>query len=67
MFEKIVKAVEPFFYTVVIIGGLILTNRMQVADRVIVGYVLIGVGISLVVVHITRQIKTTETSKSKKG
>lgn len=66
MFEKIVTAVEPFGLTMVVLAGLILADRIQIADRAIVGYVTIFVGAALIVVHVTRQIKTPN-KQSKKG
>jgi len=57
MFEKIVTAVEPFGLTVVVLAGLTLADRIQFADRVIVGYVTIFVGASLIVLHVWRQVK----------
>lgn len=65
MFEKIVTAVEPFGLTMVVIAGLVLAKRVEIADSVIVGYVTIFVGAALIVVHITRQV--TSDKKSKKG
>lgn len=67
MFERIVTAVEPFGLTMVVLAGLILADRIQIADRVIVGYVTVFVGAALIIVHITRQMRTTKTSNSKKG
>jgi hypothetical protein len=60
MFEKIVTALEPFALTMVVIAGLILTNRIQIIDHGIIGYVTIVIGAALIIVHIGRQIKTTE-------
>lgn len=60
MFEKIVNAVEPFGLTMVVIAGLVLSNRMKVSDSVIVGYVTIFVGVALIIVHVTKQIRTTK-------
>ena len=64
MFEKIVTAVEPFGLTVVVMAGLTLANRIEFADRVIVGYVTIFVGASLIVLHVYRQVKS-DNKKSK--
>ena len=66
MFEKIVTAVEPFGLTMVVLAGLILAERIELADRVIVGYVTVFVGAALIIVHITKQL-TSGNSKSKKG
>lgn len=67
MFEKFVTAVEPFGLTVVVLAGLTLTGRIQFADSVIVGYVTVFVGASLIVLHIYRQMKSPDTKpKAKK-
>lgn len=63
MFEKIVNALEPFGLTMVVISGLILTNRVAVSSRVIVGYVTIFVGVALIIVHVTRQIRNDTKTK----
>lgn len=65
MFEKIVTAIEPFGLTMVVIAGLILSDRVQVADRVIVGYVTVFVGVSLIIIHVTKQTRTPKSSKRK--
>lgn len=61
MFEKIVTAVEPFGLTMVVIAGLVLANRLQVSDRVIVGYITTFIGVSLIVVHVVRQVHSQST------
>lgn len=66
MFEKIVTAVEPFGLTMVVVAGLVLSDRMQVSDRAIVGYVTIFIGVALIVVHITKQIKTPKSANKRK-
>jgi hypothetical protein len=65
MFEKIVTAVEPFGLTVVVIAGLVLSGRINVADSDIVGIVTVFVGVSLIIVHVIKQVKTPKTSKRK--
>ena len=65
MFERIVKALEPFGLTVVIFAGLVLAERIELADRVIVGYATVFVGASLVVVHIINDIKRESNKKLK--
>jgi len=65
MFEKIVKALEPFGLTIVIFAGLVLADRIELADRVIVGYATVFVGASLIVVHIINDIKRDSNKKSK--
>lgn len=67
MFEKIVTAVEPFGLTVVVLAGLTLAGRIQFADSVIVGYVTVAVGASLIVVHVTRQLTNDKKKPIKKG
>lgn len=66
MFEKIVTAVEPFGLVMVIISGLVLTNRIQVSDHVIVGYVTVFIGVSLAIVHVIKQVQTKTTPNKRK-
>lgn len=66
MFEKVVTAVEPFGLTMVVIAGLTLCDRVQVADRGIVGIVTVFIGVALIVVHIVKQIKTNNPSTKRK-
>jgi len=63
MFEKVVTAFEPFGLTIVVIAGLALTNRLKFADNAIVGYVTIFIGLSLIIVHITRQLIANTNTK----
>ena len=65
MFEKIVKSLEPFGLTVVVFAGLVLAERIELADRVAVGYATIFIGASLIVVHIINDIKRSSNKKSK--
>lgn len=65
MFERIVKAVEPFGLTVVIFAGLVLSGRIDLADRVIIGYVTVFVGAALVIVHVINDIKCDSNKKLK--
>lgn len=64
MFEKVVTAVEPFGLTMVVIAGLILSDRIQVADRGIVGVITVFIGVALILVHIIKQIKSAKTVKT---
>lgn len=66
MFEKIVTAIEPFALTVVVIAGFVLCDRVQVADRVIVGYATVFVGVSLIIVHVVKQVRISKVSKPTK-
>lgn len=66
MFEKIVNAVEPFGLTMVVIAGLVLSNRMQVSNRDIVGYATIFIGVALIIVHITKQMRTPKPATTKR-
>lgn len=65
MFEKFVTAVEPFALTIVVIAGLVLSDRIQVADRVIIGYAAVFIGVGLIIVHIIKQMKTSKPAKRK--
>ena len=65
MFEKIVNAVEPFGLTMVVIAGLVLADRIVVADRAIVGYVTVFVGTSLIIVHVIKTVNTPKKSIKK--
>lgn len=66
MFERIVTALEPFGLSIILLAGLTLMGRVPVADRVILGYATIAVGASLIVVHITKQMRITKPIKKKK-
>lgn len=63
MFEKIVTALEPFALTIIVIAGLVLSDRIQIADRGIVGTVTIFVGVSLIIVHVVKQVATAKQQK----
>jgi len=66
MFEKIVSAVEPFGLTMVVIAGLVLSNRIDVVDRDIVGYATVFVGVLLIITHVVKQIKSQKTVSKRK-
>lgn len=66
MFEKVVTAVEPFGLAMVVITGLTLGDRIQVADRGIVGIVTVFIGVALILVHITKQVKTNKPNNKRK-
>lgn len=67
MFEKVTTALEPFGLTMVVLAGLILMGRIQVADRGIVGIVTVFVGVALILVHIVKQLRSTEKVNIKQG
>jgi hypothetical protein len=68
MFERLVTAIEPFALTIVVISGLVLSGRVQVADRGIIGMVTVFIGVALIVIHIFKEVKNTNTNvPSKKG
>jgi hypothetical protein len=66
MFEKFVTAVEPFGLTMVVIAGLVLAGRIDVADHVIVGYAAVFVGVGLIIVHVLKQMKTNKPAQKRK-
>lgn len=66
MFEKVTTTLEPFALTMVVIAGLVLAGRIEVADRGIVGYVTIFVGVALILVHVIKDLKTKSTKKKDK-
>lgn len=66
MFEKIVTAIEPFGLTMVVFAGLVLTERIQIADRGIVGIVAVFVGVSLIIVHVIQQLKSAKPVSKRK-
>lgn len=67
MFRKLTKALEPFGLSIILLAGLSLTGRLPITDHVILGYVTIFVGASLIVVHVADQMSNNPNSKSKKG
>lgn len=58
MYTKLVKALEPFGFIMVIFSGLILAGRMEVSDRDIVGVITVFIGVALSLNHIVEQIKS---------
>jgi energy-converting hydrogenase Eha subunit C len=65
MYDKIVTALEPFGLTMVVIAGLILDNRVQVANHDIVGVIVVLVGVALIINHVVKQVRQSSSNKSK--
>jgi hypothetical protein len=65
MYDKIVTALEPFGLTMVVIAGLILDNRVQVANHDIVGVIVVFVGVALIINHVVKQVRQSSSNKSK--
>lgn len=57
MFEKIVTAIEPFGYTMIILAGANLTGWVQFSNRDIVGIVVVFFGVALTIKHVTVQVR----------
>lgn len=66
MFEKLTKAFEPFGLCIIVISGLTLVGRLPIADRVILGYVTIFVGVCGIVVHVTNELRQTSKFNKRK-
>ena len=56
MFDKLAKALMPFGATFVVISGLTLANRVQVVDRVMMGYVATFIGVCMAIVYIKHEV-----------
>lgn len=66
MFERLAKALTPFGAVMVIISGLTLANRMQVSDRVMIGYVTTFIGVSMAIVYVVAEIKNSAPKQTKR-
>lgn len=66
MFDKLAKALTPFGATFVVIAGLNLANRVQVVDRVMMGYVTVFIGVSMALVYIAHELRQHPSSKPTK-
>jgi hypothetical protein len=59
MFDKLAKALMPFGATFIVISGLTLANRVQVVDRVMMGYVAAFIGVCMAIVYIKHEMQRT--------
>lgn len=66
MFEKLAKALTPFGATFVVIAGLTLANRVQVVDRVMMGYVTVFIGVSMAIVYIAHELRQNPKTATKR-
>lgn len=66
MFERIVKAATPFAATFIVITGLTLANRVQVVDRVMMGYVVTFIGVCMAIVYIVNELRKSPKSTTKR-
>lgn len=57
MFEKIVTAIEPFGYTMIVLAGANLSGWVQFSNRDIVGIVVVFFGVALTIKHVVAQIR----------
>lgn len=65
MFNKLVTAIEPFAFTLVILAGANLAGWVEFSNRDIVGIVIVFFGSLLIVKHIASHL--TEDQQSKKS
>lgn len=69
MFNKLVTAIEPFAFTLVILSGANLAGWVEFSNRDIVGIVVVFFGSLLIIKHVVGHItedKTTKQSKKSK-
>lgn len=65
MLNKLVTALEPFAFTIIILAGASLAGWVQFTNRDIVGIVTVFCGVLLVINHVAKQI--TNQQPNKKG
>lgn len=66
MFNKLVTAIEPFAFTLVILAGANLAGWVEFSNRDIVGIVVVFFGSLLIVKHIVGHITADNKTKSPK-
>ena len=57
MFEKLVTALEPFGFTVIILAGATLAGWVRFTNSYVVGVAAVSFGILLVIKHIVLQVQ----------
>ncbi len=65
MFEKLVTALEPFGFTVIILAGATLAGWVKFTNSYVVGIAAVGFGILLIVKHVVLQIQKQPISNKK--
>lgn len=65
MFEKLITALEPFGFTVIILAGATLAGWVKFTNSYVVGVAAVGFGILLIVKHIVLQVKKQPTVNKK--
>lgn len=63
MFERIIKAVEPFGFTLIVLVGASLAGWVNFSNQAPVGVTVFGFGILFMVNHIVIRVKEQKTSK----
>lgn len=58
MFEKVIKAIEPFALTLVALAGASQAGWVDFSNDKVVGILVFGFGIMLIIAHIARQMKS---------
>lgn len=66
MFNKLVTAIEPFAFTLVILSGANLAGWVEFSNRDIVGIVVVFFGSLLIIKHIVGHITEDKTAKASK-
>lgn len=56
MFDKIIKAIEPFGLTTIILAGASMAGWIDFSNDGLIGIIVVGFGILLVLNHILIQI-----------
>ncbi len=65
MFEKLITALEPFGFTIIILAGATLAGWVKFTNSYVVGVAAVGFGILLIVKHIVLQVKKQPISNKK--
>jgi len=67
MFGKLVTAIEPFAFTLVILAGATLAGWVDFSNKYAVGVAVVFFGIMLMLNHIVKSISNQSTDNPKKG
>ncbi|UOF80542.1 phosphoinositide-interacting protein family [Caudoviricetes sp.] len=65
MFEKLVTALEPFGFTVIILAGATLAGWVKFTNSYVVGVAAVSFGILLVIKHIVLQVHNQKPTNKK--
>jgi hypothetical protein len=66
MFEKLITALEPFGFTIIILAGATLAGWVKFTNSYVVGVAAVGFGIMLILKHVVLQVQSNK-QVNKKG